>query len=198
MSPKIIDKHQRKLDIVQASLTLFESHPIAKTSIAMIASEANLSKGSFYELFENKTSLIIYIINSTAQEMEQALTPLLQANISAYEKLTGFFMGAIEKTLQGGVISDVAFELWRLAYIEKEPAASKVMEEFLDIYMTLFDTILKEGINNKEFIEHDTMHSARAIGAMIDGLQLQAVVRSYDILPTAQEAITTYLKGLQS
>ena len=198
MSPKIVDKHQRKLDIIQASLALFERNAIAKTTIAMIAKEANLSKGSFYELFENKTSLIIFIVNSMFVEMNQGFDAILKANIKASEKITHFFISSIEATLKGSVISDVSFELWRLAYIEKEPAAIATMEAFFELYINMLVTVLQEGVKTKEFCPHDTLQSARAIGAMIDGLQLQAVVKGFDLIPTAEHAIQYYIKGLQS
>ena len=198
MSPKIVDKHQRKLDLVQASLTLFENNTIAKTSIAMIAKEAGLSKSSFYELFDNKTSLIIFITHSIMAPLDQNFETLRQADITAYEKITGFFIGSIEAILQGSVMNDVMFELWKLAYLEKEQVAIDTLDEFIQKYMTLLDDILKEGVQNQEFIEHNTMHSARAIGALIDGLQLQAILKGFDIIPTANHAISNYLKGIQS
>lgn len=196
MAPKIVDKHQRKLDIVQAALTLFEDNAIAKTTIAAIAKEAKLSKGSFYELFENKTALIIYIIKDTLAQMDQGLESLLTSPITVSKKIEGFVMGATAQMTQETVLKNVAMELWRLAYVDHEAQSVALMLELLDGYLTLLEKLIQEGIDSGEFLPHNAYDSARTIGAIVDGLKLQKVIRKFDVQSTALHAITTYLKGI--
>ena len=196
MSPKFVDKAQRKIDITRASITLFETQSIASTTIAMIAKEAGLSKGSFYELYANKSELILSIIAEMFLHMDDEIAPLLESEVNNRNKIEGFFMGVIQSTLDASVMQDIFFEVWRLAYIEKELPAIAMMQKFVELYLGLLRQLIEEGIKMKEFKTHDAMQSARAIGAMIDGLQLQAVVEKYDVLLTAKHAIARFLDGI--
>ncbi|MFP4476067.1 MAG: TetR/AcrR family transcriptional regulator [Desulfatibacillaceae bacterium] len=59
MSPKIVDKQQKKSDIINATLELLAQKGFAKTSIAQVAKAADIGKGTIYEYFASKDDLVV-------------------------------------------------------------------------------------------------------------------------------------------
>ncbi len=49
MSPKIIDKGKKSIEIARAALGLFSRNGYTSTSVRQIAKEAGMGKGTLYE-----------------------------------------------------------------------------------------------------------------------------------------------------
>lgn len=65
----------KKIDIVEAALSLFMQHGTKKVSVAEIAKKANASQVTIYNYFDNKDNLIykviIYFVDQTWKEYEE-------------------------------------------------------------------------------------------------------------------------------
>ena len=64
--------------IYQAIKTEFDRVPLDKISINSIIKEANISRGSFYQYFENKQDLFEYIMTSKTGDMEKNLIEMIE------------------------------------------------------------------------------------------------------------------------
>lgn len=53
------DKRER---IIQSAMKVFSKHPLTDASISEIVEGANISRGSFYQYFEDKTDLYMYLV----------------------------------------------------------------------------------------------------------------------------------------
>ncbi len=62
MSPKIVDKKQKKKEIAHAALKLFSQKGYAATSVGQIAKAASIGKGTVYEYFHAKEDIFIAAI----------------------------------------------------------------------------------------------------------------------------------------
>ena len=78
------DARQR---VLEAATVLFASNGFAETSIASIAGEADVSVGSFYNLFENKEALYRELINSRAQHFYERLMQARDSCVNPSERL---------------------------------------------------------------------------------------------------------------
>ena len=59
MSPKLVDKEQRKQEIALVALDLFAEKGIEAASISEVAKAAGIGKGTVYEYFASKEELIV-------------------------------------------------------------------------------------------------------------------------------------------
>lgn len=64
--------------IVEAALSEFQMHTFDHASINRIVEKSNISKGSFYQYFEDKKDLYKYLIEKIATDKMAYLTPAMQ------------------------------------------------------------------------------------------------------------------------
>lgn len=60
--PRLVDEHQRRAAIVKAAHEAFVELGFARTTTAIVAARAKVSKRSLYELFEDKTELFAAVV----------------------------------------------------------------------------------------------------------------------------------------
>lgn len=64
-------REDKRIRIIDAALNQFCSHPFDKVSINTIVKEANISKGSFYQYFNDKLDLYTYILEKIIKIKEE-------------------------------------------------------------------------------------------------------------------------------
>lgn len=69
MSPKLIDKEERKKQIALAALDLFAEKGFETTSISEVAKAAGIGKGTVYEYFSSKEELILAAFMAWVEQM---------------------------------------------------------------------------------------------------------------------------------
>ncbi len=69
MSPRVVDRDQRKREIALAALELFAQNGFEATSISEIAQAAGISKGSIYLYFNSKEDLIFHAVAMWVDQM---------------------------------------------------------------------------------------------------------------------------------
>ena len=71
MSPKIVDKELKKMEILHAAIKVFASKGIPNTKMIDIAREAGIGKGTIYEYFRSKKEIIQETFQAFLQELDQ-------------------------------------------------------------------------------------------------------------------------------
>jgi AcrR family transcriptional regulator len=69
MSPKLIDKEERKKEIALVALDLFAEKGFETTSISEVAKAAGIGKGTIYEYFSSKEELILAAFMTWVEQM---------------------------------------------------------------------------------------------------------------------------------
>ena len=99
--------------ILQAGLEEFAAHPYLKSSTNRIIEKADISKGSFYQYFDNKKDLYKYIINKATDEKIE----FLNEQLLDYEKqnffkyLRALFVGGIKFKKEYPLLSKIGDRL---------------------------------------------------------------------------------------
>lgn len=160
-------RHQSMERIAGAALQLFGERGYQSTSIAQIAREAGVSKGLLYNYFENKESLLHFIILHAVEVGEEVLAKALSGHDSPQAQLRAFTEGTLDMLQQDPaywrLLTALAFQQETLAgimpqLIEKQGAA---MAKIIAVFEQL-------GVNNPE-------DEAMYYGAVMDGIALQFV-----------------------
>lgn len=90
MSPRKIDKNQRRKEIALASETLIHKG-IRNITVEQVAKNAGIGKGTIYEYFSSKEDIIFEIINLHIEDYHKEFVKIIQNTKSAKEKLKIFF-----------------------------------------------------------------------------------------------------------
>lgn len=101
---------EKKKIIYSAALEEFANKSYEKVSITNIVNNSNISKGSFYQYFEDKADLYKYIMNNIAQEKQFYLNDVLdiQDDIDFFDFIRVLFEKGIEFAASNPNMSKIA------------------------------------------------------------------------------------------
>ena len=82
------DPEERKQEIIEMAMVLFEEKGIQKTSMSDIAKELNVAKGLIYYYFRSKEELISYVIESFSMVVDEEIGKIMKnEGLDFYGKL---------------------------------------------------------------------------------------------------------------
>lgn len=137
------DKKQQR--IIDAAMEEFAAHPYSKTSINRIIEQADISKGSFYQYFNNKKDLYKYLIDLFAKRKMEFLNEKIE-NYQKYDffpLLRELFIAGIQFKNKYPVISEIGD---RLLNGENDALKNELYEESKPKSNQFFEELLKEAV----------------------------------------------------
>lgn len=137
---------EKKQRIIAASMAEFAAHPYLKTSINRIIERADISKGSFYQYFNNKKDLYKYIIDQATDAKMKFLGQKLQdyQKLDFFELLRELFIAGIEFKREYPLFSEIGD---RLLNGSNESLKEEIYAESRPKSNEFFKQLLEEGIN---------------------------------------------------
>lgn len=181
---------QKKMDILQASLKLFQQYGVQKVTIVEIAKEADVSQVTIYNYFESKDNLIRevfkYYVDSIWDEQKQ----LLESELPFHEKLEKVIFGKIFETNQ---ISERFFEDFMKDYASGQSYVEQLYyEESLPLYIAFFEQGRKEGYIDPSISDEAILFYLQMFQQY---MQRQDVAKQ--IFPIADELTRLFFYGLR-
>ena len=187
----VVDKKMKRRDIALSCKDLVVSCALKDISIAKLAKEAGIAKGSFYDYFENKEDLIFEIVSILMQEYNKQLEIKLESANSSKAKLkifASFFYNDDYIELRGLYKEFVAISLVN---------PSKQMIEFQTkcyiLYRDWLAAIIQEAVDNKE-MNKSSLNMVDGLFATVKGLYISYEIT--DAIANLQEAIDSYIDTL--
>ena len=110
---------QKREKIIDYAITEFSLHPYDAASISNIVREAGISKGSFYNYFEDKKDLYQYLVEIGTEERLNCLKeiPAPEPNAQLFEYLRWHFLSSVYFEINRPRLAKIAFR----AFIEEIP-----------------------------------------------------------------------------
>lgn len=138
--PKLIQ--QRRAQLVQAAVALFQEKGFHKTTTREIAKAAGFSIGTLYEYIESKEDVLYLVCQHIHDEVEQRLLEGLTAQGSAYDKLRQAITAYVEvmDSMQGEVLL-----IYQESQSLKKEALRAVLAREEAIMERYFATLLRQG-----------------------------------------------------
>nr|WP_255567432.1 TetR/AcrR family transcriptional regulator [Alicyclobacillus sp. TC] len=133
--------------MLAAARKLFSEKGYHGTTIREIAEERGILSGSLYAHIDSKEDLLFAIADEGANAFIDALTPVLEKDVSAAEKLRlglAAHIGVIAHRLEA---ARVFFHEWHALGKERR---QEILEKRLS-YEAMWDEILQQGISQGEF-----------------------------------------------
>jgi len=172
MSPKIVDREQKRLQIIGSAFNVLQEKGYKNTNMADIAIEAGMGKGTLYEYFGSKEELVASTIDTMIRLFQDSVYRELDAIENPEQKMRRFIRlqghvfleeaGILGLFLEITAGAGNATQLDRLAYLAQ--AYERNVERV--------EGILKEGIEKGAFKKVDTRSTATLLVCVMDGLQL--------------------------
>ena len=194
MSAKVVDKKEKKDQIVEAAIREFARKGFSRTTINDIANAAGIGKGTIYEYFSNKEDIVHETFQFFMHSLEPDFQAILISRVSAKEKLRQIldsFSHFINSEYHNELM-ELMFEFWSEAITDKSSkgAMFEEMIKFYQVYREIFADIIIEGMGDGSFRKDINPRSTAAmIVGTLESLMVQCTLESetldfQDILKT--------------
>ena len=202
MAAKVIDKKEKKDQIIGAAIREFTKKGFARTTISDIAAAAGIGKGTVYEYFANKEEIINHSFAFFVRALELDFEEILISTLPAVEKLRH-----ILKSFSDYVNSDsqesleLMFDFWSEGIKSKEARGIlfQEMNKFYQVYREIFADIIIEGMGEGSIRKNINPRSAASmiVGAL-DGLMVQWILdkENFDFRDVVKTITDTLLNGI--
>ncbi len=184
MSPRVVDKNQRKKEIALAALDLFAQNGFEATSISQVAKSAGISKGSIYLYFRSKEDLIFHAVGTWADQIMEQTGSEVPSDLPPPERLRALVHAMVDVFLADERSVRIGAAIFQLFLTSPLLLSQRDLtrEVFRGARESIVD-ILRDGVSQGVF-RPETAREAESIAinllAYLDGIGLHYYMsRSY-------------------
>jgi AcrR family transcriptional regulator len=201
MSPRIVDKKQKREQILRAAFGVFATRGLYDFKMIDIARAAGVGKGTLYEYFNSKEELIAGCSDLFVADYERHIQQRLQSSddparqIEQFFRITFEFFGRQKERLQ------LIFDLWAYSYRSGTMKADTAgwLESFHAVREEIAQ-VVRQGIKRGRFRKANARLTAAVVLGTIDGLLFQAAlgIIRIDDRRLPMKIAKTFLEGIMA
>lgn len=178
MSPRIVDKDEKRAVIAMAALSVFNRKGFHGCRMSDIALEAGIGKGTIYEYFPGKDEIILFIF----QHMMQEFDSLMEVEFThPVEGLVSILYSSLENLDHVTPLMPVFFEILGCPDVEAHKKLKGGFEEWIARISERLTAVLKTGQKNGQVNpDIDARAFVRMIFSAVDGIMLHHILFEQD------------------
>lgn len=193
MSPKIVDRNEKRKQIGFVALKHFAKYGFSASSMSRIANAAGVGKGTMYEYFSSKEELINFSLTLYVEQIEQKVASLIAGIPNPKTRLRNYLHEVIQ------AIKNDPYTMGVLLAVFKKLVSDSQDNEHTALLRGMFQSarnaiynMIIEGAD-KGIFRPEARQSAQCIAfnmiAFIDGLWLHALAdpRAFDLTAQAND-----------
>ena len=177
--PKVVNKKEKRIEIVSAAMRVFAKKGYAKTKMAEIAEEVEIGKGTIYEYFKDKNDIFEQGFMLMMDSWEASIARKVYHITDPVEKINAI-LRSFTDFFQGDNIEfmDVVLDFWAEAIRQKDQKTMKVinLNKIYEQFRNLIGSTLGQGIKEGKIKKVNTFMTASLLIGMLDGLMLQWIL----------------------
>lgn len=195
--PKIVNKTEKREQLVQAAIPIFAKYGFRDTKMSDIAIQADVGKGTLYEYFPSKDELFLHAFRVWFSYFAEQMQEIMETEKDPQRQILSFYTQYFATIESYRDMYQIYFDFW--SELTRNPLLNK--QDISDVYQSLrdlFTGILEDGVERKIFRSMDAQVVSVAMIAMADGLLLQWLIdpSAFSIKDVGTIAMTTYIHGL--
>jgi len=174
--PKIIDRQEKRSQILEAAMRIFAQRGVKNTKISDIAEAAEIGKGTVYEYFQSKDEIISasfrYFMETVGVTIGRRVSELTEP----LDKLMAFFSGwadILESEVMGYI--EVVLDFWAEGIREDKGVLAFNLAELYAKYRATVGQLLDDCVTAGCIRPVDTRITASILLGTMDGLLVQWV-----------------------
>jgi TetR/AcrR family fatty acid metabolism transcriptional regulator len=176
MAPIVIDKEAKRKQILKAAQTVFARNGYHKATIAQIAAEAEIGKGTVYEYFPDKRELFRGCIKLFMSEIEFELERELASITDPSARIRTFITSLFKEYIKQSDRMELMLIFWAEAVQSQEIAWRDITIEAYNSLGAWMDATIQQGIAAGLFRRIDTKSFSSIILGAMDGLMFQWIM----------------------
>ena len=203
MSPKIVDKEEKKRGIIMAAMQVFSEKGVVKTKMADIAKAANIGKGTIYEYFKNKDDIFINLFEMHFSQIGNQAAQVMEEYDDPEAKLRQFVAMTVTSLIDGhSNFAEIMLDIWAEGIREHNESIKHVfnLEDIYRQYREVIIQILQDGIEKGIFKPMDTTFTASLFIGALDGILLQWLMRKdlFDTATLTDNFMKIFMNGIKT
>lgn len=138
----------RRERILACAIEEFSNYDYAEANISRIVKNAKIAKGSFYQYFEDKMDLFIYIVNQIGEKKQVMLAEFLDMSkdIEIFDLLRGMYASGVKFAFENPELMHIANRLFKSSDKELLDKINKGNEDQASAYfVSLFKKAQEKG-----------------------------------------------------
>lgn len=179
MSPKVVNKEEKKRQIAEAAIQVYAEKGAKNTRIIDIARKAGIGKGTVYEYFRSQDEILLECFSLMMNQMDEAAQAILREKADPEIKLKEIFRSTwFSLSKYPTDFLNIFLVFWSEAIRHPEDSDSLLsrLKTFYHTYRQQISRILDDGIRSGHFRPTDTIAVASVLMSTIDGLLLQIMI----------------------
>jgi AcrR family transcriptional regulator len=188
-------KQQQREKIISAAMKVFVEKGFAGATMAEIATEAGIGKGTIYGYFKSKDELFFALFNFTMIRYEDILQSAKERNLSAADSILYLNDKIVDHIIEFADMYSIFFEFWAAtSFSEIKERFRAVMQEFFESFRDYIAMLIKEDFGSGEKAEHISI----GIISLWDSIGFQYWLnRDMDIRGVSRTMTDIFIKGLK-
>ena len=139
----------KRLAITEAAVDEFAAYPYEQASINRIVANAGIAKGSFYQYFEDKKDLFLYVMGLIAEEKINYLSPVIQnpEELDLFTLIREMFLSGVQFALARPKYAAIGNKLMA---DKQAPIYREIQAEGRPMSIAFFEPMIKQAIARGE------------------------------------------------
>ncbi|MCD4819972.1 MAG: TetR/AcrR family transcriptional regulator [Candidatus Cloacimonetes bacterium] len=204
MTPKRVNKDEKKQEIIFAAMQVFSGKGVANTKITDIAKAANIGKGTVYEYFKNKKDIFVNVFNMVVSQTLTEISESIKDMEDPSNKLKQIFSLSISSVANDHFdMALIMLDIWSEGIRENRENRENInsifnIEQIYNEYRSMVTEILQEGIEKGYYHEMNTTVVASVFIGALDGISLQRLMQKdlFDLSTLTNDFINLFLNGI--
>lgn len=202
MVAKIVNKEERKAEILKAAISVFAKNGIVNARMSEIATAAGIGKGTIYEYFRSKEDIFAEAYQTIFEGIELEIEEILKSDLGPEEKLRKLMYCTIEAFIgDGGEFAGIMMSFWSEGIRNKDERIIGIinLEKVYADYRVMIGNVLDEGVRKGVFRINDTRMTASVLIGSMDGILLQWIMDPTVFIPSnaVDVLLDCYLNGIR-
>ncbi|MGB2908063.1 MAG: TetR/AcrR family transcriptional regulator [Candidatus Aminicenantaceae bacterium] len=198
--PKIIDKREKRAQILNVAIRIFAQRGVKNTKIADIAEVAGIGKGTVYEYFQSKDEIISASFRYFMEHVGEVIGWRVSELTDPLDKLMAYFSGwadILEGEFMGFI--EVVLDFWAEGIREDKGVLAFNLAELYAEYRAVVEQLLDDCVSAGCIRPVDTRIVASVLLGTVDGLLVQWVAdrNAFDIKAAVEALPDLIIYGLK-
>lgn len=197
MSPKKVNKEEKRREIALACADLIHEVGMKKLTVSQVAKTAGIGKGTVYEYFENKDDIIFEIINYHIENQNQKFQETIKEVTSTKEKVKHFFYIVLDDSEESLKHFNGYREYLSIVLSDDNSAMKDFNCSANEFFKEKLYEVISDGINKGELVP-EALDIADGLLIFKKGLALLKMTENnYDALNDFNKFIDTIFKFIE-
>jgi len=198
MSPKIVDKENKRKEILFAAMNVFARQGVTKTKMLDIAREAGIGKGTIYEYYRNKDEIFFESFRFFMKQTDEIISKRLNKIQDPAARLEGWIDGWLESMADSIDLVSIMMDYWAEGIRNKNEDSVFNLQKIYGEYRETISDLLEEGISKGKFKPVNTAITASLLIGMLDGIALQWIMdrEIFQFTDVSETLKNSFIKGL--